>query len=308
MAKIFIEESTLTNIGDAIRKKEGSTELISPMDMGSRIEAIKDDSGSGSNKLPQVIDGTVTEITAEDLKGATSIKQYAFYACKSMVSARIPNIITINNNAFEKCILLNDIDLSNVVSIGAYAFKECDALITVNLPSLTNVTGSSAFTYCTKLESFNAPKLSSITQNLLSQNKKLKNVFLPNATILNLAAFMNCTAITILDFPKLSTIPGSSVFIGCKSLKSLILRNTEKIVTLSDDSLASTPISTSGTSTDVEYGTGYIYVPRAFLNSDDPTFDYRQKTNWSNYASQFRALEDYTVDGTTTGEIDPNKI
>ena len=35
---------------------------------------------------------------------------------------------------------------------------------------------------------------------------------------------------------------------------------------------------------------------------------YRNGTNWSTYAAQFRALEDYTVDGTITGELDPNKI
>ena len=29
---------------------------------------------------------------------------------------------------------------------------------------------------------------------------------------------------------------------------------------------------------------------------------------WSTYASQIRALEDYTVDGTVTGELDPSKI
>ena len=53
---------------------------------------------------------------------------------------------------------------------------------------------------------------------------------------------------------------------------------------------------------------GYIYVPRALLSDTDETKDYRRATNWSTFATQFRALEDYTVDGTTTGELDPNKI
>jgi hypothetical protein len=53
---------------------------------------------------------------------------------------------------------------------------------------------------------------------------------------------------------------------------------------------------------------GYFYVPRALLSDDDAKKDYRRATNWSNFATQFRALEDYTVDGTTTGELDPNKI
>jgi hypothetical protein len=30
-------------------------------------------------------------------------------------------------------------------------------------------------------------------------------------------------------------------------------------------------------------------------------------TNWSAFATQFRALEDYTKDGTTTGEFDDEK-
>lgn len=41
MAKVFIEEATLTAIGDAIRGKEGSTDLIPTTDMATRIEAIE---------------------------------------------------------------------------------------------------------------------------------------------------------------------------------------------------------------------------------------------------------------------------
>ena len=46
----------------------------------------------------------------------------------------------------------------------------------------------------------------------------------------------------------------------------------------------------------------YIYVPRALVN------DYKAATTWAQYADKFRALEDYTVDGTTTGELDTTKI
>lgn len=40
MAKLFIEESTLTAIGDAIREKTGGSELINPLDMVIEIEGI----------------------------------------------------------------------------------------------------------------------------------------------------------------------------------------------------------------------------------------------------------------------------
>ena len=35
---------------------------------------------------------------------------------------------------------------------------------------------------------------------------------------------------------------------------------------------------------------------------------YKAATNWSTYADQIRALEDYTVDGTTTGALDETKV
>ena len=34
-------------------------------------------------------------------------------------------------------------------------------------------------------------------------------------------------------------------------------------------------------------GTGYVYVPSALVNS------YKSATNWSTYADQIRAIEDY---------------
>jgi hypothetical protein len=54
--------------------------------------------------------------------------------------------------------------------------------------------------------------------------------------------------------------------------------------------------------TPIESGTGYIYVPAALIDS------YKTETNWSAFAAQYRALEDYTVDGTVTGEMDESKI
>lgn len=50
MSKVFIEESTLTGIGDAIRSKEGTAELIPPLEMPARIEAL----GGGVNYLDYI--------------------------------------------------------------------------------------------------------------------------------------------------------------------------------------------------------------------------------------------------------------
>ena len=41
MAKVFIEETTLTAIGDAIRNKTGKTALIDPANMSAEIASIE---------------------------------------------------------------------------------------------------------------------------------------------------------------------------------------------------------------------------------------------------------------------------
>ena len=47
MAKIFIEESTLSAIGNSIRAKTGKTNMIPPLNMPAEIESIQTGSGSG---------------------------------------------------------------------------------------------------------------------------------------------------------------------------------------------------------------------------------------------------------------------
>lgn len=46
MSKVFIEESTLTAIGDAIREKNGTTDMIAPLDMATAITNLP--SGGGT--------------------------------------------------------------------------------------------------------------------------------------------------------------------------------------------------------------------------------------------------------------------
>ena len=59
MAKLFIEETTLSSIGDAIRSKAGTNELISPLDMPNAI--INLPSGGDIEVEPIVIEGYQTK-------------------------------------------------------------------------------------------------------------------------------------------------------------------------------------------------------------------------------------------------------
>lgn len=52
MSKVFIEESTLSSIGNAIREKNGTTELIAPQNMGAAIAAIEAGGSGGGGYEP----------------------------------------------------------------------------------------------------------------------------------------------------------------------------------------------------------------------------------------------------------------
>lgn len=155
----------------------------------------------------------------------------------------------------------------------------------------------------------------SLRRYALAGFKTLTSVYFPAVTTVETTAFSNCSALVSVRFPAAETF-GSSVFKNCSSLMTadfaaaksfgniafsscsaltcLIIRTIEKPCTLYGKSdLNNTPIAN---------GTGYIYVPADLVDS------YKAATNWAVHANQFRALEDYTVDGTITGELDPTKI
>jgi hypothetical protein len=84
---------------------------------------------------------------------------------------------------------------------------------------------------------------------------------------------------SITEISSNATSIGDYAFSNCAALTVLILRS-ETMCTLSATTVFNnTPIKSGGT--------GFIYVPRALVDS------YKAATNWSTYASQFRAIEDY---------------
>ena len=122
-------------------------------------------------------------------------------------------------------------------------------------------------------------------------DRSITEISSSSATSIGDSAFQDCSKLTTADFPVATSI-GSSAFRTCSKLKSLLLRGNNVCTLSSKSAFDSTPIASS---------TGYIYVPSALIEQ------YKAATNWSTYAAQFRALEDYTIDGTVTGELDPAK-
>lgn len=139
-------------------------------------------------------------------------------------------------------------------SIGNYAFYGCTALTTADFQAATSI-GNYAFSDCSKLTT----------------------VKFQAATRIGNGAFTGCSALTTADFPAMTSISGYA-FDGCTALTTLILRSGTMATLSGAQIFKNTPILS---------GTGYIYVPAALVDS------YKAATNWSTYANQIRAIEDY---------------
>jgi hypothetical protein len=90
-------------------------------------------------------------------------------------------------------------------------------------------------------------------------------------------AFYGCSALAIVYVPNVASIEASAMT-NCTNLAALILRSCEVVTLANTDALAGSAIAN---------GTGFVYVPSAILDS------YKAATNWSTYAVQIRAIEDY---------------
>lgn len=79
---------------------------------------------SAENKLAQVADKSVTEITADDLEGATSIRDHLFSRCMSLSNVNLPDTVTsIGDYAFEYCPITSLYLSKNLTTIGERVFQ-----------------------------------------------------------------------------------------------------------------------------------------------------------------------------------------
>ena len=276
-----------------------------------RIRTLTEWEGGDDRKLFRaIIDRSVTEICSEarivcdhtfrdcsglitaDFPLATSIGTYAFYQCDLLASVNIPLATSIGDYAFAKCTSITDVNYPLVTSVGGYAFQYCDLLTSANFP-LVRVIGSGLFQYCDLLTSVNFPSATNIGTNGFCYCTSLVSAKFESVTTVSQYAFQGCSKLETIDFHKVTSFGGTFIFNRCSKLTTVIIRSETVCKMSNANVLSNTPIKS---------GTGYVYVPSALVDT------YKAATNWSTYANQFRALEDYTVDGTITGELDTTKI
>lgn len=137
------------------------------------------------NKLPQVIDGTVTEITADDLAGVTKIRQYAFYYHGTLERVAIPSGVTeIGKCAFYECRALNHIELpTGLKSIGNKTFSYNNLTSLIFKEGFETITGDYAIYFCEALERVDFPSTTKDLNTLCIYNcKALKKVIIRATT------------------------------------------------------------------------------------------------------------------------------
>ena len=237
---------------------------------------------ASGDKSVGLIDGTATVYESDEV---LTVRNLAFNAHTALQRVSLPNATSIGNSAFNQCSALTDLNLPAMTTAGAYAFRDT-RLQDVEFPAL-RTTGLSCFlnTYF-------------ITGGPFLETVRLPSYYGTNAT-------SSSTPQTFASQTKLKTVDigtggvtatltvSNQDFYGCSALDTLIIRYNRVATLRGTNALTGTKIAG---------GTGFIYTPRDYLAA------YQSATNWATYSAQFRALEDYTIDGTTTGELDPNKI
>ena len=91
--------------------------------------------------------------------GVTSIGDYVFYRCTSIIHVTIPDsIATIGEYAFFNCDSLINVPIpDSVTTIGHAAFFSCDSLTSVPISDSVTTIGNNAFSYCVSLTSVTIP-------------------------------------------------------------------------------------------------------------------------------------------------------
>lgn len=316
MKKLY-EEENIRAIADAIRAKTGKTGKMKLADMTSEVDTV-----STSKMLENYIEGNLTEIELPNvtkvcagaliasgskkisLPNVTELEQGAF-ANSSADEIRLDNLENLPSNAFSDCGARKNIENDSALTIFAPKVKTIESgaciggyIYAFSFPNCESV-GASAFEGCYFKNNLLivSEKLASIDANAF-YGTNLTDVLLPAVLEIPSEAFCDCSELTTVDLPTAQSI-GPNAFGGCSSLTRVILRS---------NTICALPGGYPFENCDhfnKSPNDGHIYVPASLLA------DYQAAQYWSTSgipSMRIRALEDFTVDGTTTGALDDAKI
>lgn len=255
---------------DEINDKGGTVPTNKNMaNLASAIASISGGGGS-SNNWASIINGTSTDLFDNDIE---VVPDYAFMIGKSGDS-------TVTQGSMNQVVYyrISSVDFPNATSVGNYAFQMWNST-SYNLPKC-HLLGGNMFRYNLALTEMKLPSIDSVASTSATRS----------------GYFYQCSSLKKVDIGSSDKplVTSSHVmfyqtcFYGCSALEALILRTP---------TLIEATLTNNFTSSGIGNGTGYIYVPSSLLET------YKTASRWSDYASQIRAIEDYSSDGTVDGEI-----
>lgn len=252
-----------------------------------------------TSKLPQVLDKSVTELTADDLAGASKIGMFALRGCTALKDVVLPSGVTrLENQSFYGCNHLESVTLPNGVEvIGESVFYNCSALKSITIPNSVTSIGQYSFQTCTSLESATISEIvTSIALGLFNGCTALKSIIIPNSvTSIANQAFNNCSGLTSVTIGNLVQTIGSSVFYGCKGLTSITVPASVTSIGASafNGCTGLTGITINATVPPTLYSNAFnntndcpIYVPAASMDA------YTVATNWVTYSDRMQAISE----------------
>lgn len=186
------------------------------------------------------------------------------------------NATKVREYAFSHCDPLEHISLPKALTIGEYAFESCTNLISAEFPSATEI-GDFAFRYSGKLVEIYVPQAAEVGGRAFYECEGITSVNLPAVTKIGTFAYYGCINLAVVDLGNATKIDASA-FSGCRALDTFIIR-AGSVCTISG--------ATVFNNTPLYSGDGYFYVPKTLVS------DYKSATNWTRFADQIRAIEDY---------------
>lgn len=166
MSKVLVTESCLTDIGNAIRAKNGSTAKYKPSEMA---RAINDITTQDNTVLNSILDRSISGDYVND--GLTEVGGYAFANCNNLTTVTFTKVTKIVKNAFSYCRSLESISLPEVKEIESSSFNYCSSLESISMPKI-EVLGSDkelygVFNSSYKMTTINIPStIQSIGKNV----------------------------------------------------------------------------------------------------------------------------------------------
>lgn len=288
MAKMTVEDTSLTAVADAIRTKGGTTDqLVFPEGF---VDAVGNIQTGGVNYLPQVISGDVVDITAEMLQGCTKIADI-FRNYQSLKTVEIPEGVTeVGDQAFMDCRGVTRITLPNgLVRIGEQAFYSNINRESIQIPDTVRYIGARAFYNNTKNGNVTIPEgITDILEGTFQYNYSRMRLDTPSTLVtIGKNAFMGCSAMAAATFNEGLTTIGESAFsttrineftipstvtnIGANAFSKNPLMTSFEIKAVTPPTADETPFSECPKLTT-------IIVPKGSLEA------YKTATNWSAYA------------------------